>query len=334
MSMNNDANSMRQKMLLELNEKLLEQKKELDAQVEDLQVEKSHIATEKKKIEDKNKLLWEQSTAIHKEKERIDLMRQEVEMRHKEVMDSISYAKKIQEAILPEATEIKNSFPEHFVFFRPKDVVSGDFYWYREIPDFAYIAAVDCTGHGVPGAFMSMIGHIQLDEILLKSGITAVNEILHVLDERIRKILKQDGSESSSRDGMDICLCAYDKKNKVLHYTGANRPLWIIRKDAEEIEEYKPNKVAIGGLLLKEFEFTRHELKIEKGDSIYLFSDGYPDQFSWKEKKFMTKRFRDLIVSFREKNMDEQLVIIENNHLDWKGNSEQTDDVLVIGIRF
>ena len=361
MASEQDNTLARQKLMMELNEKLLKQKKDLDAQLEELTIEKEHIESEKKKIEEKNQKLWEQSTAIHKEKERIDKLKQEVELRHKEVMDSISYAERIQKAILPLQEEIKASLPQSFVFFNPKDIVSGDFYWFNkkssklespkskvnepelhtETLDFGlsnfgliFIAAVDCTGHGVPGAFMSMVGHILLDEIVVQKGFTDPGQILNQLDNNVRMVLKQDNQQNSTRDGMDIALCVINKETKTLQYAGANRPLWLIKAlGSGELIETKATKTAIGGLREEPVTFVTHTVNYEEGDSFYLFSDGYADQFSPQDKKLMTKRFKETVLSIQSQTMEQQGEHLKHYFMNWKGDMEQTDDILVIGFK-
>ncbi len=328
-----DNTIMRQKLLMELNEKILKQKKELDAQVEDLIVEKEHVETEKKKIEERNIKLWEQSEAIHREKELVEKLKQEVEIRHQEVIDSISYAKRIQSALLPLEHEINKALPECFVLFRPRDIVSGDFYWFNEKDGKIFIAAVDCTGHGVPGAFMSMVGHILLDEIVLQKGLNDPGKILNELDNNVRTVLRQDNQDTSTRDGMDVCFCIIDKEKKTIDYAGANRPLWIVKKSSKEILEIKSTKTAIGGLREEAVFFQTTVLQLEKGDTFYLSSDGYADQFSSQDKKMMTKRFKETLLSIQDKTLQEQGKFLEEFHVNWKGDMEQTDDILVIGIK-
>ncbi|MEI6488544.1 MAG: SpoIIE family protein phosphatase [Bacteroidota bacterium] len=332
MASEQDNTLARQKLLLELNEKLLKQKKSMDAQLEELTIEKEHVESEKKKIEEKNTKLWEQSAAIHNEKERIDKLKQEVETRHREVMDSISYAERIQNAILPLQKEINAALPQCFVYFQPKDIVSGDFYWFNNKDEKIFIAAVDCTGHGVPGAFMSMVGHIVLDEIVMQKGFTDPGNILNELDNKVRLVLRQDNQENSTRDGMDICLCVINKQTKSLEYAGANRPLWIIGSD-KQLSEIKATKTAIGGLREEPVTFQTHTINYNEGDNFYLFSDGYADQFSSNDKKLMSKRFKETLLSVQEKTMQEQGIYMKEFLTNWKGSMEQTDDVLVIGFR-
>lgn len=319
------------KQMWSMSETVYKEKKKIEAELNSILKEKSQLEEQKKENEEKVKMLWEQSTAIHKEKERIDKLRTEIEYRHKEMLDSVHYAKRIQAAILPENSEISNAFPESFVLFKPKDIVSGDFYWFEEKDEKFFIASADCTGHGVPGALMSMLGADKLNNALLHSS--EVSGILSELNKGVKKVLRQSGREDSTRDGMDIALCSFVKDLKVLEYAGANRPLWIVRNDKNEIEETKATKTAIGGLTEDDQEFTKHRFELKKGDTIYIFSDGYADQFSSLDKKLMTKKFKEVLLSINSKSMVDQGEFLGNFIDNWKGDMEQTDDILVIGIR-
>jgi serine phosphatase RsbU (regulator of sigma subunit) len=255
----------------------------------------------------------------------------ELSQKNIEITDSINYAKRIQSAILPPIENIKSAFPQSFVLFKPKDIVSGDFYWFINNEDGYLIAAADCTGHGVPGAFMSVLSSEKLSLAAQQSS--HVSEILQKANVGIKKSLRQSDSQDSTRDGMDVSLCAFNKDLSQLEYAGANRPLWIIRKDQLEIEEIKATKVAIGGLTEDTQEFVKHTIDLQKGDSVYLFSDGYADQFSPQDKKLMTRKFKEIILSIQNKTMEEQKEYLGSFIDEWKGNMEQTDDILVIGVR-
>ncbi len=254
-----------------------------------------------------------------------------VETHQKEILDSITYAQRIQKSILPPLPEITKALPLSFILFKPKDIVSGDFYWFAETEHKILIAAADCTGQGVPGAFMSTIGSEKLNEAV--TSITDVSDILHWVNIRMKKVLRQSDNEDSTRDGMDIALIAFNKEMTTMEYAGANRPMWIIRKNSNEIEETKANKVAIGGFTGDEQLFTKHIIELTKGDTIYIFTDGYADQFSPDDKKLMTKRFKEMILSINNKPMEEQRNYLDTFTENWKGTMEQTDDILIIGIR-
>ncbi len=267
-----------------------------------------------------------------------DLNRQKelVEEKNKEITDSINYAKRIQEAMFP-SKEIKyRLFPDAFVLFEPRDVVSGDFYWFTEKNGKRIIASVDCTGHGVPGAFMSMIGISFLNEIVNERGITQPGLILGELRNLIIKALKQTGVVGESKDGMDISLLAFDDKKSTVEFAGANNPLLMFRKEGSSytIEETAPDKRPIGYFRGEGLPFTNHSIKFQKGDTFYLFTDGYADQFGGpKGKKLKHKNFIELLLTLQEESMLDQEKRLLRSFNEWKGDLEQIDDVLVIGVR-
>ena len=259
-----------------------------------------------------------------------------IKVKNLKITDSITYAKRIQRSMLPAKDEIRKVLPESFVLFKPKAIVSGDFYFISTQHGSTFLAAADCTGHGVPGAFMSMIGFEKLQDTVMEHTGTA--DILKELNNGIKVSLHQTEELESTRDGMDIALVSIDQhpsaNSAKIQFSGANRPLWIIRKGKDEMEEIKADKKAIGGFTLNNASFTEHTVTLEQGDSFYLFSDGYADQFGGpKGKKLTTKKFRDLILSLKEKSMAEQKkdlsVFIEK----WRGAEDQLDDILVIGVR-
>ena len=254
-----------------------------------------------------------------------------IEEQNKEVTDSINYAKRIQQAKLPKKEEIYSAFPNCFVLFKPKDIVSGDFYFFHKNKQSVFIAAADCTGHGVPGAFMSMIGSERLEDAVSQSMDTS--EILNLLNKGIKTSLRQSDSDESTRDGMDIALCSVDTVNYIVKYAGANRPLYIIRKGQTEIEEIKATKKAIGGLTVNDQHFDTHELKLQQGDTFYISTDGYADQFSGQDKKLTTKKFKQILIDIQDKTMQEQEIYLDNFIENWKTGIEQIDDILVIGVK-
>lgn len=274
-----------------------------------------------------NAELAAQRDEIEQQKEVVEKANQLLGEKNREIMDSITYAKRIQSAILPSAKRVSEHLNEHFILYKPKDVVAGDFYWLEETHNTVLFAAADCTGHGVPGAMVSVVCHNALNRSVREHGLTDPGEIL----TKTREIVIQEfaKSEEDVKDGMDIALCAL-QGNK-LHYAGANNPLWIIRKG--EIIETKANKQPIG-----QFDnpvpYTTHSFELEKGDTIYIFSDGYMDQFGGeKGKKFTIKAFRELILSIQDTSMDAQKRIIDEAFETWKGALEQVDDVCVLGVR-
>ncbi|MBI4930219.1 MAG: tetratricopeptide repeat protein [Bacteroidetes bacterium] len=258
--------------------------------------------------------------------------KQIIEEKNKDITDSINYAKRIQQAKLPKREEINSAFPDSFVLFKPKDIVSGDFYYFHKNDKSIFIASADCTGHGVPGAFMSMIGSEKLDDALAHSADTS--EILRHLNKGIKVSLHQTDSNESTRDGMDIALCSVDTDARVVKYAGANRPLWIIRNGQTVVEEIKATKKAIGGFTEDSQHFDTHVIQLQHGDTFYISTDGYADTFSGQgHKKLTTKKFKEILLSIQDKSLKEQEHHLDNFIEDWKGGTEQVDDILVIGVR-
>jgi len=255
---------------------------------------------------------------------------EEIEMKNKDILDSINYARRIQQAILPTDEQISKAFPSCFILYQPKDVVSGDFFWSSTKGDKHFIAAVDCTGHGVPGAFMSMIGSALLNEIVNEKNISAPAAILEALREGVIKALKQTGAEGENKDGMDISICVLEG-NK-LSFAAANNPLWVISNGL--LKETKGDKQPIGIYSGMPKPFTDHTLQMNKGDSVFLFTDGYADQFGGpRGKKFKYKKLQELLVSISDRSMEEQKNILHSTIESWRGELEQVDDILIVGIR-
>ncbi len=265
--------------------------------------------------------------------EKIELAYNIIEDQHKDIKDSINYAKRIQEAILPPDNFIKQSLPQSFVLYKPKDIVSGDFYWVEPWGEKILFAAVDCTGHGVPGALMSIVGYNLLGKAVNELGLSRPALILNSLSKGIGKTLRQTGSESEVKDGMDIALCSLDLKTNLLEYAGAYNPLYIVRNGLlmETPSDKNPIGTYTNGLVEN---YTNHEIQLQKGDSIYIFTDGYADQFGGENgKKFKYKSLKDLFISIQDKSMEEQKVILDQTLINWKGNLEQVDDILIMGVR-
>ncbi len=256
-----------------------------------------------------------------------------VDAKNQEITDSINYAKRIQNAILPPEKVVKEYLNDSFILYKPKDIVAGDFYWMESLPDnnkeglSVLFAAADCTGHGVPGAMVSVICNNALNRSVREYGLTVPGKIL----DKTREIVIEEfiKSDEDVKDGMDIALCALNG-NK-LQYAGANNPLWIIRNG--EILETKSDKQPIG-VFDNPLPYTTHSFDLQKGDSIYIFSDGYVDQFGGeKGKKFKAKTFKELLLSIQDKSMKEQKEIIDLTFENWRGDLEQIDDVCIIGLR-
>jgi serine phosphatase RsbU (regulator of sigma subunit) len=253
---------------------------------------------------------------------------EELAMKNKDILDSILYASRIQGALLPPELPFDNTF----VLFRPKDIVSGDFFWFIKERGFEWISAVDCTGHGVPGAFMSIIGHNSLNKIVRELGIEEPAKILNQLDVEVIRTLNQYKTDNTIRDGMDIALIRFDPERRLLQFAGGCNPLYLIRNG--ELIETRANRYAIG-MSETEKDFTNNEIQIESGDSIYIFSDGYADQFGGPDgKKLKIGKFKEYILKLQGHPMNEQKELLNKYFEDWVGNHEQVDDVTVIGRQF
>jgi serine phosphatase RsbU (regulator of sigma subunit) len=264
--------------------------------------------------------------------DKLRLSNQIISQKSKEVTDSITYAKRIQSAILPEDNVVKHHLPNSFILYLPKDIVSGDFYWVTEKNGFIFLAIADCTGHGVPGAMMSVIGVNQLNSIVQEKAIADPSAILQELDKNVNKILNQNKTEI--RDGMDIAILKINLKNKSIEFASANRPLYYITNKA--LTEIKPSKFPIGGVdLNKEKKFESVHLQLQEGDLVYVSTDGYADQFgSKKNKKITTKKFKGMLETISEQQLAEQKQSLLDFFNTFKTGYEQTDDVLITGIRF
>ena len=256
----------------------------------------------------------------------------EMEIQNKSITDSLNYAQRIQEALLPSEDYFRKYFKESFIYYKPKDIVSGDFFWIGEHDGKIFIAAADCTGHGVPGALMSMIGHELLDNIINVNKIFIPSRVLEVMSEGLEKTFSREKNVGTIiHDGMDIGLCVVDRKNRKIQFSGAFLPLYIIREN--RLIELKGDKHALG--MKKEgVSYTNNEMDLLEDDMIYLFSDGYVDQFGGTEnKKFMYRRFRYLLMTIYRFPVDDQKAILEENFKTWMGNAPQIDDILVMGFK-
>jgi serine phosphatase RsbU (regulator of sigma subunit) len=288
------------------------------------------IRTRTARLQREKKVLEER---VQERTAELSVANDQLSVAYKDIKDSINYARRIQSAMLPEASELSKTFPEHFVFFRPRDVVSGDFYWHYPKGDRVYFAAIDCTGHGVPGAFMSIIGNSLLHEILNEEENPSPAHILNQLRDKLMAALRQRGVDSESRDGMDMVLCCWERSTGKLTFSGANNPLYLFSKG--ELREFKTNPQPIGAYGDVLHPFTEAEIDITAGDVIYLFTDGYPDQFGGeKGKKYLYSRFKTLLTTIHSQPMNIQNAKMGEELKSWMGANEQVDDILVMGVRF
>ncbi len=257
--------------------------------------------------------------------------RDEITVQKQEITDSIYYASRIQRAVLPQNDMRLKHLPDHFILFLPRDIVSGDFYWLAEKNEVVYFAAADCTGHGVPGAFMSLLGISFLNEIINDSRFEFPNQILAELRRKIIEYLHQTGADGASKDGMDMGLIAYNRTESSITYSGAYNSLYIIRDGV--IIEYKADKMPVG-VYVRNDEYTLNEINFQSGDMLYLFSDGYADQFGGDEgKKLKTKVFKQYLIEASYMPIENQSAYLEQQLLTWKGTLDQIDDILVVGIK-
>jgi serine phosphatase RsbU (regulator of sigma subunit) len=289
----------------------------------------AEILQQKEEIEGQRDQIEEQRDKVIKVNESLEAAYIKIEEGNKRITDSIRYAKRIQTAILPSREYLDSVVEKHFVLYKPKDIVSGDFYWASEKNGVSIIAAADCTGHGVPGAFMSMIGNTILNKVVNENGIKKPSDILFELRDGIIKSF----NSSENKDGMDISIISYDRDNRVLEFAGANNPMYLIREG--KLDVIKGDKQPVGHFLGKEAPFTNHTIHILPGDTIYIFSDGYQDQFGGeKDMKFMVGRYKKLLLEHHQKESNEQCQILDDTIEDWMAETKQIDDILVIGISF
>ena len=255
-----------------------------------------------------------------------------IEEKQQEISDSINYAKRIQDAMMTSSVYLKDTLPKSFIFFKPKDVVSGDFYWiYKDQEENIFFTVADCTGHGVPGAFMSMIGTSLLNEIIIEKGIKDTDKVLYEMRAQIIKSLGQE-EEGAQKDGMDISLCKLNMKNKTVEFSGAHNSL--IHISGEELKTYRGDHQPVGLLLGDKKPFTKHKVKLKKDDMLYIYSDGYQDQFGGERgKKYMAAKFKNQLLKMSKENEEQQLSLLDQEFSSWIQDYEQIDDVCVMGVR-
>ena len=269
---------------------------------------------------------------LQQQHDEIKAQRDKIAQQNKEITDSITYASIIQSAILTPHSLFEKLFPEHFIYYRPKQLVSGDFYWLNQKAGKTIVVVADCTGHGVPGAFMSMLGMAYLNEIINKSDIEFTDEILNELRSRMIESLHQTDENTQAKDGMDIAICIIDPEKMEMQFSGAFNPVYIISNN--NLEVVRGDRIPIGFSLRTDAYFTRHSITLHKDDIVYLFSDGYCDQFGGENrKKFMSKRFAHLLLDIYHYPMDKQREWLDRTLTEWMGNNDQVDDITVVGIR-
>jgi serine phosphatase RsbU (regulator of sigma subunit) len=323
----------------------------------EIEQQKEEILTQAETLKELNNNLSQTNEELNTTITLVNQQKDEIERKNINITSSLNYASRIQKAILPKSEEMNELFPQHMVLYKPRDIVSGDFYWviqtssrpiYEEKMTFegsvkvfkgvdsgkVIFAVADCTGHGVPGAFMSMIGHDMLNQIVIEKNIYSPELILSELHKSIRSALKQDKNEI--RDGMDIAIISYDASNKMVEYAGAMNPIFYVQNG--EIKEIKADKKPIGGFQLQDEQtFTKHSIDISVPTWLYIASDGFQDQFGGKDRrKFLTKNFRNLLLEIHQNPMNEQSIILDKVIMDWmkEGNEHQIDDITVVGIKF
>ncbi len=300
--------------------------------VNELMLEKQQLEREREHLKEKTKRLWEQSLAIHKEKERIDRLRREIEARHREMVDSVNYALRIQTALLPKPDYLQQVLREYFVLWMPKQIVSGDFYWVKKVRNRLFIVASDCTGHGVPGAFMSLLGISFLEQIIGTNPMLQAHEVLEELRRMVIQALQQT-EKSETKDGMDMALLIVNTDTLDVQFAGANNPVYVYRNG--ELIDLKPVKNPIG-IYFRQKPFQKIDIKATHDDVFYLFSDGFADQFNGQTGRKMTKkRFREILLKLNHDQIpvQDQGEALKQIILEWKGDSRQVDDIMVVGVR-
>lgn len=298
--------------------------------LEKAELERKQEAERKQIIEDKNREL--EQKVVERTKE-VVAQKEEIELKNKNITASIRYAQRIQKALIGDTNDLQSLFQDSFILFEPKDIVSGDFYWFASVGNKKVIIAADCTGHGVPGAFMTMMGNAFLNDIISENQLTAPSKILEELDKRVQFALQTQGADNQRQDGMDMAVLVIDNDAQKVTFAGAKNPLCYLKNG--EIQRVKGSKYPIGHFKQgEEKHFEQHEFELRAGDAFYLFSDGFQDQFGGNEgRKYMTKRFRTLLQSISHLPMQEQKEALHQEFNTWKHNTPQTDDVLVIGLR-
>lgn len=293
--------------------------------------QKEEIETQRDEILEKNEELVQQKEEIISQKDEIERQKKVVDDQHTNITDSIRYALRIQRTILPSDELMMHLLPDSFIFYKPKDIVSGDFYWLAEKNDKIYFAAVDCTGHGVPGALMSIVAHNLLNQAMDEASIEKPSEILDFISLKIVKNLRGNTFDEGVNDGMDLVVCMLDKQQQILQFSGVHNPLYIVSQ--RNMQVYRTNATSLGDFDNDFKGYTNHEIAVTKGDQIYLFSDGFADQFGGNNKRFTSKKFRETLFELHSLQSHEQKEMLSRIFEYWRSSFEQTDDVLVFGVR-
>jgi serine phosphatase RsbU (regulator of sigma subunit) len=302
-------------------QKLLQEKEaEISRISKELLMQKEEILSQKELIE------TQRDVAVRQ--------RDEIVFQKKEITSSITYAKRIQAALIPGEEVFRKNFKDYFILHRPKDIVSGDFFWIGDKEGMIIVAAADSTGHGVPGAFMSLMGIVFLNEIVDVNGILQPSLILNSVREKIIKSLGHEGRKDDLSDAIEMAVISFDRERSLLQYAGALHPVYLVRRG--ELTELRPDRMPLGfSYIQRENSFTNQELPIKPGDRIYMTTDGYADQFGWRNnKKFLTRNFKELLMEIQHLPMKAQRLVLDNTLENWKGEMEQVDDILVMGLEF
>ena len=285
-----------------------------------------------RKLEKQKASINQQRQKIEKQRDEIVLKSQLLEENSRDIKASIEYARRIQMSLLPARNHLKHLFPESLIFFQPKDIVSGDFYWLHETEDTVILSVLDCTGHGVPGAFMTVLANTILNQLALENKMTSPNVVLTLMDTHIREALRQQDAENPNNDGLDMAVCFINRRTLEMSYSGAQMPMYYFKQG--ELHQLNPDRYFIGGAYYPEKCFANQTLQLCSGDTFYLASDGFQDQFGGpKDKKFMRRCFKEMLTVLQSKSIAQQHQQIERIFYEWKGEQVQTDDVLVVGVR-
>jgi serine phosphatase RsbU (regulator of sigma subunit) len=274
-----------------------------------------------------------QRDEISEQKNFVVEQRDQIILQNKEITSSIQYARRIQQAVLPGKRTLERTLPEHFILFKPRDIVSGDFYWVEKKEELIVVVVADCTGHGVPGAFMSLLGLTYLNEIVNHEGILKASEILNRLRKNIIRAMSHKDEAEKAKDGMDLALVVIDRQLDMLEFAGAYNPMILVRNG--ELSEYRGDNMPVGQHIVEAKSFTNRKVALRQGDMIYLYSDGYPDQFGGpKGGKYKARPFKNFLMQISGEPLKKQASMLEKELWNWMGEVPQVDDILVTGIRY